>query len=162
MPVASRSAERLGRSMSYVSQNVMCDARNKNHSLCGVALRLACDNPRMAKADKGKPKGDKNGGPSHLKAWRDFREMTQEELAEAVGTNQNMIGYLETGERGLSGKWLRKLAGPLRTTPGLLLDYDPRHINADLIEIWVKASDLERQQIVGSALAIVRRRAVGE
>ncbi len=51
---------------------------------------------------------DKNGGPNHLRAWREYRQLTQAQVAERVGTNSNMIGYLESGERGLTAKWLRK------------------------------------------------------
>lgn len=99
---------------------------------------------------------DKNGGPNNLKAWREFRGMSQAELAEAVGTNQNMIGYLETGDRGLSAKWLRRLSGPLRTTPGFILEHDPRDLPTDIIEIWINASEAERRQLVSLAKAIVR------
>lgn len=99
---------------------------------------------------------DKNGGPNHLAAWREFRGMTQQQLAEAVGTNQNMIGYLESGERGLSAKWLRKLAPALRTQPGFILEHDPFTLPTDIIEIWVNATEAERKQLVNVAMAIVK------
>ncbi len=99
---------------------------------------------------------DKNGGPNYLKAWREFRGMSQADLADAVGTNQNMIGYLESGERGLSAKWLRKLAPALKTQPGFILEHDPSALPTDIIEIWVNASDVERRQLVNLAQAIVR------
>lgn len=99
---------------------------------------------------------DKNDGPNHLKAWRDFRELTQAELAERVGTNQNMIGYLESGDRGLSAKWLRRLAPALKTTPGFLLDHDPRELPRDLLEIWLKADERQKRQITDIAKTIVR------
>lgn len=51
--------------------------------------------------------------------------MTQEQLAERVGTAGNVIGLIESGQRGLSDKWLRKLAPELGTTPGFLLDHSP-------------------------------------
>lgn len=99
---------------------------------------------------------DKNAGPNFLRAWREFREMTQAELAERVGTNQNMIGYLESGERGLSAKWLRKLAPALNTTPGHLLDHDPRELDADIIDIWMAADQRQRRQLSDIAAAIVK------
>src|SRR5690242_9035566 len=58
---------------------------------------------------------DKNDGPNHLKAWREFRKLSQEDLAEKVGTTASQISMLETGDRGLSAKWLRKLAPALGT-----------------------------------------------
>lgn len=59
--------------------------------------------------------------------------MSQDELAAKVDTKGNVIGLLESGERGLSDKWLRKLAPALGTTPGFLLDYDPNEIDPDYL-----------------------------
>lgn len=98
---------------------------------------------------------DKNGGPNYLKAWRDFRGLTQAELAEAVGTNSNMIGYLETGERSLSLKWLRRLAPALDTNVGMLAQYDPHDLDKDLIEIWATASTRDRAKVLEIAKLIV-------
>lgn len=100
--------------------------------------------------------GDKNGGPNFLKMWREFRNLTQQELADRVDTNANMIGYLESGERGLSAKWLRKLAPALDTTPGMLLDHDPRELDSDIIDIWAHAGNRERRQLSDIAKTIVR------
>lgn len=99
---------------------------------------------------------EKNGGPNYLQAWRTFRGLTQGELAERVGTNQNMIGYLENGDRGLSAKWLRRLADALNTTPGFLLDHDPHEMPRDLLDIWGHADDTQKRQIADIAKAIVR------
>lgn len=99
---------------------------------------------------------NKNGGPNFLRAWRLYRKMTQEELAEAVGTNANMIQYLETGERGLSAKWLRRLAPALETTQGMLLEHDPNELDADIHDFWVGASEHQRRQIIDIVRAIVR------
>jgi len=99
---------------------------------------------------------DKNGGPNYLQAWREFRKLTQAELAAEVGTNQNMIGYLESGERGLSAKWLRKLAPALNTQPGFILEHNPFDLPTDIVEIWINANDKERKQLVSLAQAIVR------
>jgi transcriptional regulator with XRE-family HTH domain len=102
------------------------------HSLCGEGHLTKCDIAGMANPDK-------NAGPNHLRAWREYRKLTQDELAARVGTNQNMIGYLESGERGLSAKWLRRLAPALDTTPGMLLDHNPHTLSADVIDIWTSA-----------------------
>ena len=99
---------------------------------------------------------DKNAGPNHLKAWREFHDLTQAELAEKVGTNQNMIAYLESGERGLSAKWLRKLAPALKTTPGHLLDHNPNEMSADIYDIWMHADSRQKRQIADIAKAIVK------
>lgn len=66
-----------------------------------------------------------------------------------------MIGYLESGERGLSAKWLRRLAPALETTPGMLLDHDPRTIDKDILELWSQASLREKKQISEIAKALI-------
>ncbi len=99
---------------------------------------------------------EKNGGPNHLRAWREYRGMTQVELAELVETTQHQIAYLEGGERALSAKWLRRLAPPLGITPGFLLDHDPRSLDNDIIEIWVNADHRQRRQISAIAETILR------
>ena len=128
----------------------MKTASEEYHNLCGAPAFTLCDNHGMSENP------DKNGGPNYLRAWREFRGLSQAELAEAVGTNQNMIGYLESGERGLSAKWLRKLAPALRTQPGFILEHDPSTLPTDIVEIWINASDVERRQLVSLAKAIVR------
>lgn len=150
MPVASRSALGDGLSMPDTSQIVISKARAKHHSLCGASDFTICDNHKMA------DDADKNGGPNYLQAWREFRKLTQAELAARVGTNQNMIGYLESGERGLSAKWLRKLAPALETQPGFILEHNPFDLPTDIVEIWINANDKERKQLVSLAQAIVR------
>lgn len=60
--------------------------------------------------------------------------MTQEELAEKVGTAGNVIGLIESGGRGLSHKWLMKLAPVLGTRPGFLLDFDPNDLDRQFLE----------------------------
>lgn len=72
----------------------------------------------------------------YLKEWREYRGLTQAQLANSVGTNANVISELEHSKRRLSDKWLQKFAIPLQTRPGAILDYDPKDVNNDLLEIW--------------------------
>lgn len=85
---------------------------------------------------------------NHLRAWREYRGMTQEELAEKVQTAGNVIGLLESGGRGLSNKWLRKLAPALGTRPGFLLDFDPNDVDRELIEMVLEIDQERRPQAV--------------
>lgn len=147
MPVASHSSFGDGLCIPPISHTVIADASAKYHSLCGARRTTICDTVLMS---------DKNAGPNHLQAWRAFRKMTQAELAEKTGTNQNMIAYLESGDRGLSAKWLRRLAPALKTTPGMLLDHDPYNLDSDVIEIWTAASARQKRQIADIARTIVR------
>ncbi|WP_431490936.1 helix-turn-helix domain-containing protein [Paraburkholderia fungorum] len=85
---------------------------------------------------------------NHLRAWREFRELSQEKLGELVGTKGNVIGLLESGERGLSDKWLRKLAPHLGTSPGFLLDHDPNDIDTELLQLVSEVAKGNRAQVV--------------
>ena len=132
-----------------MSQIVSISASPNCHSLCVADILSAAQSVIVELQDK-------NGGPNHLRAWRVFRKLSQAELAERVGTNANMIGYLETGERGLSAKWLRKLAPALDTTPGLLLDHDPHELGSDILDIWGKAGERQKRQISEIARTLLR------
>lgn len=72
---------------------------------------------------------------NHLRAWRTFRGMTQEQLANAVDTTKGVISQIESGDRGLSGKWLNRLAPVLGTTPGFLLDHDPNDLPTAFLDV---------------------------
>lgn len=72
--------------------------------------------------------------------------MSQEALAEKVGTSGSVISMLESGNRGLSDKWLRKLAPVLGTTAGHLLDHDPNELGSDIIDIWTRIDPKDRAQ----------------
>lgn len=87
---------------------------------------------------------NKNAGPNYLRKWREFREMSQEELAAKVDTTASVISMLEQGERGLSAKWLRRLAPALKTSPGHLLEHDPNDLPTDIIDIWSHIPEVDR------------------
>jgi transcriptional regulator with XRE-family HTH domain len=93
--------------------------------------------------------------PNFLRAWREYRSMTQAKLAEAVDTTGAVISLLEAGERGLSDKWLRRLAPVLGTTPGHLLDMHPHDVDNDFFEIFNSMSK-EMQEQAKSVLKALR------
>ena len=121
----------------------------KYHNLCGDDIFPTWHYGGMESEDK-------NGGPNHLAEWREYRKLTQAALANLVGTNANMIGYLESGERGLSAKWLRRLAPALDTTPGMLLDHNPLELDSDVIDIWSHADLRQKRQLSDIARALVK------
>lgn len=73
---------------------------------------------------------------NYLKQWREKAKLSQEELADKIGTTKSVISLLENEKRPLSAKWLRKLAEALDTTPGRILDVNPDEANADVLDIW--------------------------
>lgn len=83
---------------------------------------------------------------NHLRAWREMRGLSQEALATKIGTAGNVIGLLESGERGLSHKWLVKLAAALQTSPGFLLDYDPNEIDTQFVQAAMDVPADQRPQ----------------
>lgn len=50
---------------------------------------------------------------NRIKAWREYRGISQAELADKIGASTVYISQLETGRRGGSAKMLRKIAGAL-------------------------------------------------
>lgn len=94
---------------------------------------------------------------NRLKVWREFRELTQQELADAVGTTASVISLIENGERQLSLKWLRRLAPALRTTPGFILDHDPHDLPSEVWEIWGDIPEANQPQALEVLRAFARK-----
>jgi transcriptional regulator with XRE-family HTH domain len=83
--------------------------------------------------------------------------MTQAKLAEAVGTTGAVISLLESGDRGLSSKWLLKLAPVLGTKPGHLLEVDPNDVSNDILEIWAEIPEERREHALDVLQTFSRR-----
>ncbi|MEM7329020.1 MAG: helix-turn-helix transcriptional regulator [Pseudomonadota bacterium] len=90
---------------------------------------------------------------NHLKSWREFRGLTQEELAAKVGTTAAVISLLENGQRGLSATWLQRFAPHLQVSPGFLLDHSPGDLAADMLEAWASVPKKDQAR----ALAALRQ-----
>src|SRR5579884_754266 len=60
-----------------------------------------------------------------IKAWREFRGLTQDELAELCETTAASISRYETGAMPYSRGILERIADALGCTPGELLMHDP-------------------------------------
>jgi hypothetical protein len=58
-----------------------------------------------------------------------------------------VISLLEEGERGLSLKWLRRLAPPLKTRPGFIADVDPTRADTRTLELIEAIPDESRDQV---------------
>lgn len=74
--------------------------------------------------------------------------MSQDKLGAKVGTKGNVIGQLESGERGLTETWLNRLAPVLGTTPGNLLDHVPGDIDAAYIDAALSVPPDDRPQVL--------------
>jgi transcriptional regulator with XRE-family HTH domain len=85
---------------------------------------------------------------NYLRQWREKRGLTQEQLADKVGTAKAVISLLENEKRPLSSKWLRKFAEALDTTPGRILDIDPDEASADILDIWDHIPNADRTRAI--------------
>jgi transcriptional regulator with XRE-family HTH domain len=90
-----------------------------------------------------------------LKQWREYRDLTQEQLAERVGWSVGNVSQLERGLQGYSQEGLEALADALQCDPGQLLNVDPTGDDA-IWSIWEKAKPGERQMIVELAKTVVK------
>jgi transcriptional regulator with XRE-family HTH domain len=93
---------------------------------------------------------------NHLRAWREFRGLTQGQVADLVGTATGVISLLESGKRPLSDKWLRKLAEALGTRAGHILDVNPADLDNDIIDIWTRIDVSDRKQAATILRSFVR------
>jgi predicted transcriptional regulator len=59
-------------------------------------------------------------------AWRDYRRITQQELAEEIGSSRGQVSDLETGAKTRFNRdWVRKFSDALGVRPGHLIDVNP-------------------------------------
>ena len=87
---------------------------------------------------------------NNLRAWREFRNLTQEELAERVGTTAAVISLLENGQRGLSAAWLHRFAPHLDVSPGFLLDHGPGDLTTDMLEAWASVPKADQSKVLAA------------
>ena len=90
--------------------------------------------------------------PHYLRQWRQFRGLTQQQLADAVNTSKTVVSEMERFNLQLSPKWLRRFAPVLRTQPGHIIDHDPADLDNDIIDIWSRIDEQDREQ----ALRVLR------
>lgn len=84
------------------------------------------------------PRGAAKPSVNHLRAWREYRGLTQAQLGDLVDTTDNVISMLESGDRQLSQKWLNRLAPALHTRAGFLLEFAPEDADLSILEAIVE------------------------
>jgi len=91
-----------------------------------------------------------------LRQWRKHRGLSQERLAERIGTTKSRISELETGRERYNQDVLEMLADALECEPGDLLMRDPAHDpSCGIFETLrrIPEPDLPRVQKVIEAMA---------
>ena len=89
-------------------------------------------------------------------AWRAKASLTQEQLAEKIGTTAGVISLLEGGKRQLSPKWLRRIAGALEIPIGYLLEHHPDNVPEDILTVWAEVPEAKRQDALNVLKAFRR------
>jgi transcriptional regulator with XRE-family HTH domain len=103
-----------------------------------------------------------------IKQWREYRHLTQEQLAELVskflhrrgikkGYTHASIGRLENGKIGYTQLILEALADSLGTDPPSLLIRDPNDAEG-IWTLWEKAVPEQRATITEHAEIVIRHR----
>jgi transcriptional regulator with XRE-family HTH domain len=119
---------------------------------------------------KSKKQGQRSKRPfqrTFIKQWRDYRELSQEQLAERVtaylvehgtgdGYTHASIGRLERGLMPYSQPILEALADSLGTDPASLLIRDPTDPTG-IWTIWEKALPEQRATITEHAEIVVKK-----
>ena len=67
---------------------------------------------------------------NHLRALREAKGLTLEQLAAAVGTTNQQISHLELGKRQLTVAWLVRLAKALECHPWAIVQDEPGLLTA--------------------------------
>lgn len=88
--------------------------------------------------------------PTFLKQWREFRDLTQEQLAERVGLSTPSVSQLENGNQGFTDKSLAAYAKALDCSPVDLLAVDPNRTDSlwPLLQLAERLDGADRQRII--------------
>jgi transcriptional regulator with XRE-family HTH domain len=70
---------------------------------------------------RGMEKSLREPTPNRIQEWRKRRELSQEQLANAVNTTKAQISKLEKGDRQLTETWMKRLASVLGCMPHELM-----------------------------------------
>lgn len=90
-----------------------------------------------------------------IKEWREFRELTQDQLAERLETSKASISRIENGAQAYTQDFLEACAEALRTDPASLLMRNPSDDSA-VWSLWDKAKVGERQMIENIVQSVLK------
>jgi transcriptional regulator with XRE-family HTH domain len=92
--------------------------------------------------------------PTFIRQWRDYRNLTLEQLAARLEMTASHLSMLETGKRGYTQNTLEAIADALQTDAASLLMRDPTKDDA-IWSVWDQAKQGDRQKIVDIARTII-------
>ncbi len=97
--------------------------------------------------------------PRHfLRAWRKYRGLTQEQLADRIGMSGSNISLLESGKQNYTQRILEELALALGTTPASLLTDHPDALTEmqHIMDKLRRLGPTERRQAIAILDALAR------
>lgn len=98
--------------------------------------------------------------PRHfIREWRKFRDLTQQQLADRIGSAVSTISQLENGQQGYSQALLEALAEALSCETWDLLHVDPNKEGEviDLTRMLKNAKPEVQAEAVGYVKGLLRR-----
>lgn len=95
-----------------------------------------------------------------IRAWRQHRGLTLEQLAERLEMTASHLSMLERAQRGYTQETLEALAVALQTDAASLLMRNPADPDA-IWSIWDEAKPGEKRQITEIAKTLIRTRVAG-
>lgn len=87
--------------------------------------------------------------------WREYRNLTQDQLAARLEMTQSHLSMIENGKRPYTQGTLEAIADALQTDPASLLMRNPLDREA-IWSIWEQAKQAERQLIEELARSVVK------
>ena len=97
----------------------------------------------------------KNRRRHFIRAWREHRGLTQEQLADRLATTKATISRIENLRQGFTQDVLEACADALRTDPASLIMRDPSDPEG-IWSIWEQAKPGQRRQITEIARTLTR------
>lgn len=111
-------------------------------------------------SDKVYPIKKKEPRPNFVRAWREHRQLTLEQLGSRVGMSHASVSRVERGIQDAPISVFDQLADALGTDTASLFMRDPRDPEG-IWSIWDRARPGERRQIAEVAKTIIRLRETG-
>lgn len=90
-----------------------------------------------------------------IKQWREYRKLTQDQLADRLGTSKASISRIESGAQAYTQDFLEACAEALTTDPASLIMRNPTD-DESVWTIWDQAKTGERQLIENIVRSVVK------